>query len=182
MALEEQTEDRAGGVLAGLLAPLRLPERVLETLDSLAEAARELGPMRSELVRVREQTEPLADLMPAVERLVEQTEPVPDLARAVAQVQAQAEPLGELLPALNSVKEELTKRLDNLQAVIVALEGDESHLNVTVRELVAEVGAMHKTVSGLQDDVERITDRLPAPGEQRGPLETARAVLTGSAG
>jgi len=30
-------------VLAGLLAPLRLPERVIDALDSLAEAAREVG-------------------------------------------------------------------------------------------------------------------------------------------
>ena len=42
-----------------MLAPLRLPERVIDALDSLAEAAREVGPMRSELTRVREQTEPL---------------------------------------------------------------------------------------------------------------------------
>ena len=60
MALFETEGARCGDVLAGLLAPLRLPERVGEALESLAEAARELGAMRAELVRVREQTEPLA--------------------------------------------------------------------------------------------------------------------------
>ena len=37
---------------------------------------------------------------------------------------------------------------------------------------------MHKTVSGLQDDIPRITDRLP--DSTRGPLEKARDALTGS--
>ena len=69
-----------------MLAPLRLPERVIDALDSLAEAAREVGPMRSELTRVREQTEPLAELMPALERLIKQTEPVPEVLRAVEQI------------------------------------------------------------------------------------------------
>ncbi len=59
MAADETAREGGGGVLAGLLAPLRLPERVIDALDSLAEAAREVGPMRSELTRVREQTEPL---------------------------------------------------------------------------------------------------------------------------
>jgi len=135
-------------VLTSLLAPLRLPERVIEALESLAEAARELGPIRTELTRVREQTEPVA----------------------------------ELLPALNNLEEELTRRLDGLQEVIVALEGDESHLNLTVRKLVDELAGLHKTVGGLQGDVERITDRLPDPEEKRGPLEAARDVLSGSGG
>ncbi len=56
MAPDEEPEGRGGGVLAGLLAPLRLPERAMEALESLAGAARELTPMRSVLTRVREQT------------------------------------------------------------------------------------------------------------------------------
>jgi predicted nuclease with TOPRIM domain len=121
-----------------LLAPLRLPERVIDALDSLAEAAREVSPMRSELTRVREQTEPLAELMPAVERLIER-----------------------------------------LQELIVALEGDESHLSVTARKLVDHSFAMHKTVDGLKDDVRSGTERLP--DASKGPLEKARDVLTGGA-
>ena len=160
MASEEAPGARGG---AGVLAPLRLPERVIETLESMAEAARELGPMRAELTRVREQTEPLIELLPAVEQLVKQTEP-----------------LAELLPTLTSLKEELTTRLDSLHELIASLEGDESHVNATARRLVDELVAMHKTVGGLQGDVERITDRLPDPEEKRGPLGAARNVLTGS--
>jgi len=164
-------------MLAGLLAPLRLPERVIDALESLVEAARELSPMRSELTRVREQTEPLADLMPAVERLIEQTEPVPEILREVEQIREQAEPLSELLPALESVKAELGEQLERLQGVIVALEGDGSHLNTTAGKLIDELVAMHKTVSGLQDDVQSVTERLPDPS--RGPLQKAHDVLSG---
>ncbi len=149
-------------MLAGLLAPLRLPERVIDALDSLTEAARELSPMRSELTRVREQTEPLEELMPAMERLIKQTEP-----------------LSELLPALDSLKNELAEQLERLRALIVALEGDESHLNVTAGKLVDELVAMHKTVAGLQDDVQSVTERLP--DASKGPLRKAHDVLTGGA-
>jgi len=34
-------------------------------------------------------------------------------------------------------------------------------------------------MGALHDDIQRITDRLPDSGERRGPLETARDVLTG---
>jgi predicted nuclease with TOPRIM domain len=173
---EEKPRDAGGGVLAGLLAPLRLPERVIEALESLAEAGREVGPMRKELTRVREQTEPLAGLMPAVERLIEQTEPVPEVARNVERIREEAKPLAELLPALDNVKKELSEQLERLGAVIVALEGEESHLNTTAGKLVDEVFAMHATVSGLQKDVQSVTERLP--DASKGPLEKARDVLS----
>ena len=54
--------DEGGSVLGGLLAPLRLPERLLRALD-------ELRPIREELGRVREQTDPLPDLLPGLQRL-----------------------------------------------------------------------------------------------------------------
>jgi len=129
--------------LAGLLAPLRLPERTLEALDTLVEAVENLGPMRSELTRVREQTAPL----------------------------------GELLPALEHLEERLGTRLDSIHEVVAALENEDSHLNATVADLAREVGAMHKTLSGLQDDVQSVTNRLP--DASRGPLEKARDVLSG---
>jgi len=162
VAADETARDGSGGLLAGLLAPLRLPERVIDALDSLAEAARELGPMRSELTRVREQTEPLVEMMPALQRLVKQTEP-----------------LAELLPALDSLKRELVEQLEQLQVLIVALEGNDSHLNVTAGKLVDELVAMHKTLDGLQDDVQSVTDRLP--DASKGPLQKAQDVLTGGA-
>lgn len=161
MSPKEAPEEEGAGILAGLLAPLRLPERTLEALDAVVEAVGNLGPMRSELTRVREQTEPLGELMPALERLVEQTEP-----------------LAELLPALERLEARLGARLDSVHDVVVALESEDSHLNSTVADLAREVAAMHKTLTGLQDDVQSVTDRLPDPS--RGPLEKARDALTGS--
>ena len=38
--------------------------------------------------------------------------------------------------------------------------------------------SMHKTIVGLQDDVQSATDRVPDPS--RGPFDKAREVLTGS--
>ncbi len=143
MAQEETPDGGGGGILAGLLAPLRLPERTLEALDTLVEAVGNLGPMRSELARVREQTAPL----------------------------------GELLPALERLEERLGTRLDSVHEVVVALEGEDSYLNATVADLAREVAAMHKTLSGLQDDVQSVTNRLP--DASRGPLEKARDVLSG---
>ena len=77
------------------------------------------------------------------------------------------------------MKRELGEQLERLQELIVALEGDESHLNVTARKLVDELVAMHKTVDELQDDVKSVTERLP--DASKGPLEKARDVLTGGA-
>jgi chromosome segregation ATPase len=177
MSADETPADRGGGVLAGLLAPLRLPERALEALDSLAEAGRELGLMRSELTRVREQTEPLAELVPVAGHISEQAEQILAVAERISE---QAQPLAEMLPALERLEQALGTRVDSLREVVASLESEESYLNKRIEEVLKEVTAMHKTVSNLEDDVERITDRLPEAGEKRGALETARDVLTGS--
>ncbi len=166
MAADETTSEGGGGVLAGLLAPLRLPERVIDALDSLVEATRELSPIRTELAHVRKQTEPLGELLPALERLEERIE----------RVREQTEPLGELLPALEHVEEALGTRIESLHELLGALEGPDSYLNKTVAELHGEVSAMHKTLHGLQDDVQSVTDRLP--DANRGPLQKAHDVLT----
>ncbi len=162
MAADETSRDHGGATLAGLLGPLRLPGRVIELLEALAEAARELSPMRLELKRVREQTEPLGELIPALERLIKNTEP-----------------LSELLPALESLKQELKEQLEGLQEVIVELEGERSHLNVTAGKLVDELVAMHKTVTKLEHEVHTVTERMP--DASRSPLEKAKDVLSGGA-
>jgi len=174
MSSSDKTSASGEGVLAGILAPLRLPERALRALESLADAAQHLGTIRSEIVRVREGVEPLEDL---IERTRKQTEDVPAMPPVVQRISEQAEPLSEMLPALDRLEESLGKRLDSLTEMIVALEGDESHLNKTVGSLNEEICAMHGTIRALQDDVQRVTDRLPDP--DRGPLEKAKDVLTG---
>ena len=201
MSPKDTPDDGGSGLLAGLLAPLRLPERALDALEGLVEAAGNLGPMRSELTRVREQTEPLGELLPTLEHLEErlvtqldslheQTEPLGKLLPALEHLEErlstqldslheQTEPLGKLLPALEQLEERLSTRLDSVHEVVVALESEDSHLNTTAAELRGEVVAMHRTLSGLQDDVQSVTERLP--DASRGPLEKAKDVLTGGA-
>lgn len=69
MSPEETAGGRGAGVLGALLAPLRLPERAIDALASLAEQVQELTAISTELTRVREHTEPLAQLLPALRRL-----------------------------------------------------------------------------------------------------------------
>ena len=179
MPSDHEPEGKDEGILSGLLAPLRLPERVMKALDSLAAASEHLGPMRAELARMGEE----------IPRVRKQTEMVPDLPPLVERISEQAEPLAKLLPALEGLEEALVERLDGVEKslgekldavheVIVALEGDESHLNKTVAALAEEIARMHTTITALQDDVQRATDRLPDPDAQ-GPLAKARDALTG---
>ncbi len=165
-----------GSVLDILLAPLRIPDRVVGALGSLGEAAREVGPMRAELTRVREQTEPLAGLMPALEQILEHTERIREMLSVVDGIGRQVKPLAQLLSSLERLEEGLGERIDSLRAVVGSLESEDSYLNRRVGELAGELGAMHETVAGLKDDIRSVTDRMPDPN--RGPLEKARDVLT----
>ena len=128
-------------IYEALVAPLKLPLRVLESLDLADEAAREIRPIHSELAQVREQTKPLAEVPPGIDRL--------------------------------------EKRIESLQGVVGSLEGEESHLNKAVMHLAAELSKINESLTALQDDVERITDRLPDP-DKSGPIAKARDALTGS--
>lgn len=123
---------------------MRLPERVTRAAEAVAGALEHLAPIREEVTRMRSQTEPLRDL----------------------------------LPALDDLQRELVTRLDGLQVVIATLEAKESHLNRSVRELGKQLGAMQETLTGLQNDVQRVTERLPDP-EAPGPLGKARDFITG---
>ena len=157
------------------MAPLRLPERALQALEGLTEAAGTLADLRSDLAAVREQTKPLGELVPLTKGIKRQVDSLP---AKVDRISGQAEPLEALLPTLERIEQGLEQRLDSLHELIGELEGEESHLNKAVEALGSEVAAMHKTVAGLQDDVQSVTERLP--DASKGPLEKARDVLSGS--
>ena len=163
MSPGDDTRDAGNGLLGAVLAPLRLPERALKALESFAGAAQHIGPIHREIVRVREQVDLVPGMLATVER-----------------ISRQAEPLDEMLPALEQLEQTMSARLEALHAVIVALESDESHLNMAVEGLCKQVDEMHDTIRGLRDDVQRVTDRMPDP--DRGPLEKAKEVLTGTGG
>lgn len=192
-------------MLSGLLAPLRLPERVLEALD-------ELRPMRLELTRVREQTEPLGELLPALQSLEDDLgariggvhDELRPMRAELTRVQEQTEPVLELLPALQRLQDVLGTRLDAVHEVVVALESKESHLNRAIEEmgtkvatltdalapvddrlvtvertvhgLAGEVRGIHETLVGLKEDIQRITGLRG----DRGVMERARDALTGA--
>lgn len=177
MPADETEGSRGGGVLKSLLSPLRLPERALEAIDSLASVAHDL---LSEVTRVREQTEPLTELVPIAGEIREQAQRIPEVLSTAQRISEQAQPLAEVLPALGGVERSLATRVDSLHELVAGLASKESELNKQIAEVHKELTSMHKTVSGLQEDLQRITDRLPDPGENRGPLEAARDLLTGS--
>lgn len=92
----------------------------------------------------------------------------------LAQVREQTKPLAEVPPGIDR----LDKRIEALQGVVGKLESEESHLNKAVMHLAGELSKIHESLTALEDDVERITDRLPDPDEP-GPIAKARDALTG---
>ena len=114
----------------------------------------------------------------AIESMAVKLEDLRPMRAEVETIRERSSDLGELLPALDSMKTELAERLDRVQTVAERLEAVESELDARVGELCQEMGAMHGTVASLQNDVQRVTDRLPGSG--RRPLEKAREVLAGT--
>lgn len=129
---------------ANLLAPLRLPERVLEALDELADSARELRAIRSELSRVREQTAPLAEMGTALERLNED--------------------LGTRLDALHDVLAPVDEHLATVERTVVDLASEIGAVHQTVRGVQQDIQRM----SGLRGErgvAERARDRIVGGGD-----------------
>lgn len=89
----------------GCARAVRLPGRVMERLESLAAAVGEVGAIRSELTRVRVQSESLAA---RARHIARQTD---DLLPVAQHISTQAQPLAEVIPALERVEERLTARL-----------------------------------------------------------------------
>lgn len=115
--------------------PLRLPERVLEALDELAE----LRSIRLELTRVREQTEPLDELLPTLERLNED--------------------LGTRLGALHETLAPVDERLATVESTTSGLASEMRALHETVRGVQEDIQRM----SGLRGErgmAERARDRI----------------------
>lgn len=174
MAQRETSNRGAGSLLSGLTAPLRVPERALEALEAVSGAADALAEIRSEIISMREQNEPLAELVPLTEEIKAQIEPMPP---GVERISRQAEPLEELLPALERLEQAVVGRLETVHDTMRAIERDEARLNDQVETLCGEIGTLQENVSGLKGDLERITERLPDP--THGPLDKVREAFTG---
>ena len=150
-------------MLGSLLAPPRVPERVME---ALTEAGRELGLIRSEVTRVREQTEPLAELLPALESLK-------------SGLDARLDSLHDVVAALESeesfLNETVHEMTRELRAVHETLAGLQTTSSASPSISPGDVGRYRRFVTC--SPVTTTTELgLPEPG---GP---SRPVSNGSAG
>lgn len=165
---EETGEDR-GGILRSLLSPLRLPERLLEAVDALAESARELGPVRSELTRVADQTESLGGLLPALDAIRDELgERLTAVLEVVRALESQESHLNREVGALGGKVDAVSGALDPVGDRLEAIEHGTDRL-------AREVDSIHQTLRGVQHDIQRITGLR---GE-RGAMERARDALIG---
>lgn len=162
MSAEEASGGLGASVLAGLLAPLRLPERVFRALD-------ELRPMRFELTRVRVHTEPLADLLPALRRLEEtlgtRLDAVHDVVVALESDESH----------LNRTTNELGAKVGALSDVLGPVDERLTTIERTIEGLAGEVGTITENIVGIKDDIQRTTGLRG----DRGMMERARDALTG---
>jgi DNA repair ATPase RecN len=117
-------------------------------------------------------------LAKALERAAEALEHVEPMHDEVVYIRKQSETLSELRPAIDDLKNDFGERLEKLDERMLALERIEQHLDETVDGLVDEIRALHGRIADLQDDVQRVTDRLP-DAEAPGPLERARDAIAG---
>jgi len=124
-------------VLTGLLAPLRLPERVLDALD-------ELRPMRLELTRVREQTEPMTELLPALKRLEE------GLGARLDAVHGVVAALESEESHLNSTTKELGAKVGALSDALAPVDDRLDTIERTVQELAGEVRTLRETLAATK--------------------------------
>jgi chromosome segregation ATPase len=158
---EPAGEGRSSGVLAGLLAPLRLPERVLEALD-------ELRPMRVELTRVRKQTASLGELLPALQRLqdvlgarIDAVHDVVDELRTLPAELVRVREQTELLPGLQRLQDVLGARIDAVHSVVEDLRPMPAEL-VRVREQTELQPSLQRLEEVLGDRLEALHDVVVA--------------------
>lgn len=142
---------------------------MLEALDGLAASVRDLGPIRTELTRIREQTEPLAELHAALERMnVDLGARLDGLREVVAELESDNS-------HLNRSTGELGNKMGELHDVLAPLDARLAAIERTTGDLAGEVKAIHETLAGVKDDIQRTTGLR---GE-RGFMERARDTLTG---
>ncbi len=108
MGTDEARREESWGLLDGLLAPLRLPERVLAAIEDIAEAVRDVGPLRAEVETIRRQSADLGKLLPALTSMKE------DLG-------GRLESLHECIVELEGLEEGLDKRVTGLCQEITAM-------------------------------------------------------------
>ena len=114
---------RAGeGVLDGLLSALRLPERVVVAIETVAERLEDVRPMREEVEAIRAQSSDLTELLPSLTSMRE------DLGGQLGR-------LHECIVELEAVEEGLDGRVGALCEEITAMHGTVAGLKDDVERL-----------------------------------------------
>lgn len=108
--MERDEPARAGAwdLLGGLLSPLRLPERGVVAIESIAERLEDIRPMREEVETIRRQSAGLDEMLPALTSMKD------DLG-------GRLDGLHELIVALEGIEAGLDKRVGELSQEITAL-------------------------------------------------------------
>lgn len=111
MTVDADKGEHSGGwdILAGLLSPLRLPERVVVAIEGIAEQLEDLGPMREEVEAIRHQSNNLSALLPALSTIKE------DLS-------VRLDRLHECIIELEAIEAGLDKRVARLCEEITAMQ------------------------------------------------------------
>ena len=105
-------------ILAGLLSPLRLPERVVLAIEGIAEQLEDLGPMREEVEAIRNQSNDLSALLPALSTMKE------DLGVRLDRLHECIIELEALEAGLDNRVAQLCEEITAMHRTVGALKGD----------------------------------------------------------
>jgi hypothetical protein len=142
-------------VIDSLLAPVRLPQRALESLDALGEAARRLVHLEDAVLGHLESLDQAGRDIAA------------DLAATVADVRS-----------LHSHVTLLEGGVTRIADVVADLDARVASVDSAIPRLEREVTATRQTLASLKTDVEDVSEHLPDP-DSPGPIARAREAITG---
>ena len=116
----ERNETRSGGesLLGGLLSPLRLPERVVNAIEDIAERLEDVRPMRENVETIREQSSDLAELLPALTSMKE------DLGGRLDSLHECIVELEDIEKGLDKRVADLCQEITAMRATVEGLQGD----------------------------------------------------------
>jgi chromosome segregation ATPase len=143
-------------VIDSLLAPVRLPQRALESLDVLAEAARRLVRLEDAVLR-------------HLESLDQQAGNISD------DLAATREQVGSLHAHVTVLDRAVTRITD----VVEHLDDRVAAVNSAMPRLEHEVTTTRQTVESLKAELKDLTDHLP-DANSPGPITRAREAITGN--
>ena len=119
----DRTASEGGwGIVGGLLAPLRLPERVAVAIEEIAGAVRDIRPMRAEVETIRNQSADLDELLPALTSMNR------DLGARLENLHECIVELEGIEKGLDEQVGELCREIAAMHRTVGGLKGDVEHI------------------------------------------------------